>query len=246
MGKLTAKQARFVEEYMLDLNATQAAIRAGYSARTAASIGEENLRKPEIAATLREAQQARSERTAIDQDMVLREWLAIATADPNEVISFRRTCCRYCHGFGHAFQWIDRDEFAQALSEAQRAETDLPDNMGGYGFDPRTDPHADCPKCFGEGKADVFAVDTRKLSGNARRLYAGVKVTRDGFEIKLRDQDKALDSLARHLGMFTEKLNLNVQHDDLAELDDVSRAARLAALAQRINRQKEDSGDVTD
>lgn len=42
---LTAKQRRFVEEYLVDLNATQAAIRAGYSSKTAASIGEENLRK---------------------------------------------------------------------------------------------------------------------------------------------------------------------------------------------------------
>ncbi len=50
---LTAKQQRFVEEYLIDLNATQAAIRAGYSAKTAASIGSENLTKPEIAAAVR-------------------------------------------------------------------------------------------------------------------------------------------------------------------------------------------------
>lgn len=46
---LTAKQQRFVDEYMVDLNATQAAIRAGYSAKTAEVIGYENLRKPQIA-----------------------------------------------------------------------------------------------------------------------------------------------------------------------------------------------------
>ena len=45
----TAKQQRFVEEYPVDFNATQAAIRAGYSERTAGSIGDENLRKPDIA-----------------------------------------------------------------------------------------------------------------------------------------------------------------------------------------------------
>ena len=48
MAKLTNKQQRFIEEYLLDLNATQAAIRAGYSASTAASIATENLRKPHI------------------------------------------------------------------------------------------------------------------------------------------------------------------------------------------------------
>ena len=46
--KLTPKQQRFIDEYLVDLNATQAAIRAGYSAKTAYSIGIENLKKPEI------------------------------------------------------------------------------------------------------------------------------------------------------------------------------------------------------
>lgn len=68
---LTAKQQRFVDEYLKDLNATQAAIRAGYSKKTAASIGQENLTKPEIDKALKEAMQGRSERTAITQDYVL-------------------------------------------------------------------------------------------------------------------------------------------------------------------------------
>ncbi|PBJ92088.1 hypothetical protein CMV24_29085 [Pseudomonas plecoglossicida] len=68
---LTAKQQRFVDEYLKDLNATQAAIRAGYSKKTAASIGQENLRKPEIEKALRSATQERSQRTAITQDYVL-------------------------------------------------------------------------------------------------------------------------------------------------------------------------------
>ncbi|AHZ77246.1 MULTISPECIES: terminase small subunit [Pseudomonas] len=68
---LTAKQQRFVDEYLKDLNATQAAIRAGYSKKTAASIGQENLRKPEIEKALRSATQERSKRTAITQDYVL-------------------------------------------------------------------------------------------------------------------------------------------------------------------------------
>ena len=50
MPKLTAKQERFCEEYLIDLNATQAAIRAGYSVESAGSIGSENLTKPEIRA----------------------------------------------------------------------------------------------------------------------------------------------------------------------------------------------------
>jgi phage terminase small subunit len=68
---LTPKQKRFVEEYLIDLNATQAAIRAGYSAKTAFAIGFENLRKPKVAVAISEAQTAQSERIEVSQDYVL-------------------------------------------------------------------------------------------------------------------------------------------------------------------------------
>ncbi len=70
MSDLTPKQARFVEEYLLDLNATQAAIRAGYSARNADKIGSELLGKTRVAEAVKAAQQARTERTEITQDEV--------------------------------------------------------------------------------------------------------------------------------------------------------------------------------
>ena len=68
---LTLKQEAFVSEYLVDLNATQAAIRAGYSEKTAYSIGQENLKKPEVAEAVIAAQAKRSERTEITQDYVL-------------------------------------------------------------------------------------------------------------------------------------------------------------------------------
>lgn len=71
MMALTAKQQAFVREYLVDLNATQAAIRAGYSAKTAGQIGGENLEKPEIAAAIQAAMDARAERTEITADYVL-------------------------------------------------------------------------------------------------------------------------------------------------------------------------------
>lgn len=71
MAELTAKQARFVDEYLIDLNATQAAIRAGYSAKTANEIGAENLAKPSIRAAVAKRQQVISERISITQDYVL-------------------------------------------------------------------------------------------------------------------------------------------------------------------------------
>ncbi len=71
MNKLTAKQERFVAEYLIDLNATQAAIRTGYSEKTAQMIGSENLSKPLIADAVQKALAERSERTEITQDYVL-------------------------------------------------------------------------------------------------------------------------------------------------------------------------------
>lgn len=83
---LTPKQQRFVAEYLIDLNATQAAVRAGYSAKTASSIGEQNLRKLEIASAIAEAQEKRSERTAIDADWVLKRLAEEAVADLADII----------------------------------------------------------------------------------------------------------------------------------------------------------------
>lgn len=79
--KLTPKQEAFVREYLIDLNATQAAIRAGYSKRTASSIGEENLRKPEIREAVQAAKDERSTRTEITADRVLQELARIAFFD---------------------------------------------------------------------------------------------------------------------------------------------------------------------
>lgn len=71
MSDLTQKQQRFIEEYLVDLNATQSAIRAGYSEDTAHAIGWENLRKPDIAEAIAAARKVQSERTRIDADYVL-------------------------------------------------------------------------------------------------------------------------------------------------------------------------------
>lgn len=76
--KLTDKQRLFVAEYLTDLNATQAAIRAGYSENTATEIGYENLTKPHIAEAIQEAQKLRAEKVGITAERVLQELAAIA------------------------------------------------------------------------------------------------------------------------------------------------------------------------
>lgn len=77
MAKLTAKQQMFVKEYLIDLNATQAAIRAGYAPKRADAIGYENLRKPEIAAAVEEAVKARSEKLSVTAEDVVQSIIEI-------------------------------------------------------------------------------------------------------------------------------------------------------------------------
>ena len=84
LPKLTAKQARFVHEYLVDLNATQAAIRAGYKPSNARQIAAENLSKPNVQKAVQEAREAQEARTQITSDKVLRELAAIAFADAGD------------------------------------------------------------------------------------------------------------------------------------------------------------------
>lgn len=83
---MTNKQKRFCEEYLIDLNATQAAIRAGYSSDSAASIGSENMQKPDIRARIDKAMAERSKRTGVNADRVIRELARVAFINANDVI----------------------------------------------------------------------------------------------------------------------------------------------------------------
>ncbi|MBL8773891.1 MAG: terminase small subunit [Phenylobacterium sp.] len=85
MPELTPKQATFVREYLVDLNATQAAIRAGYSERTAHSQGQRLLNHVEVAAAIAERQGTRLEELDLTADKVLRELASIAFTDLADV-----------------------------------------------------------------------------------------------------------------------------------------------------------------
>jgi phage terminase small subunit len=86
---LTPKQQRFVEEYLVDLNATQAAIRAGYKEKSARSIGQENLTKPDISAAIVAKRKELSQQVNITTERVLLEYGRIAFFDPRRL--FDRT-----------------------------------------------------------------------------------------------------------------------------------------------------------
>jgi phage terminase small subunit len=80
-GKLTPKQSAFVTEYLKDLNATQAAIRAGYSEKTAYRIGAELLQKTSVAEAVQNAKAKRAQRVAIEADDVLKQFMRFAFCD---------------------------------------------------------------------------------------------------------------------------------------------------------------------
>ncbi|MET3998835.1 terminase small subunit [Marinobacterium sp. MBR-109] len=84
--KLTDKQQRFVEEYLIDLNATQAAIRAGYSPKTADSQAVQLLRKTQVQEAIAAGKQERSEKTAIDATYVLNRLVEIDQMDVLDIL----------------------------------------------------------------------------------------------------------------------------------------------------------------
>ena len=174
---LKGKQLLFVKEYLIDLNATQAALRAGYSKKTAFRIGAENLQKPAIQEAIQEAIADREKRTDITADKVLRRWWEIANVDVNDLVEYRRAPCPDC--------WAGAEE------------------------DPPPEINQHCPRCHGEGKGHVHIHDSRKLRGAARIAYNGAQVGKDGVKVLILDRDKALEMVARHLGMFKEKLELS-------------------------------------
>ena len=85
---LNDRQARFVAEYLLDLNATQAAVRAGYSPQSARTQAADLLTNPNIAAAIAEAQAARGRRTEVTADRVVLELARVAFGDPRRVMSW--------------------------------------------------------------------------------------------------------------------------------------------------------------
>ncbi|MDG9927426.1 MULTISPECIES: terminase small subunit [unclassified Pseudomonas] len=202
--RLTGKQQRFVEEYLVDLNATQAAIRAGYSGKTARQQGAENLSKPVIQVAIAEARKDQQERTGITADRVLREAWNQVTADARELTQLYIGCCRFCHGFNHHYQRT-RNEFEadyadwEANTKPDKGEFNA---KGGPGFNPNAEPHPHCPECAGDGIPRVVLMDTRQLSDGARSLFAGVKQTKFGIEVQMHSKDAAMEKLFKHLGLY--------------------------------------------
>lgn len=160
--KLSDKQKKFCEEYIIDFNQTQSAIKAGYSAKTAYSIGNENLKKPDIQAYIKELLSKREERTQITADMVVKEWAKIAFFDIRKIF----------HKEGGLLNPHDLDdETATVISSIKARDVKVGDD-----------------------------IETIK-------------------EYRLNDKMKALDMLAKHLGMFEkEKEDNNDTNEIIVEI----------------------------
>lgn len=86
MATLTPKQKAFVDEYQIDLNGAHAAIRAGYSPKSAGAIASDLLDKPHIADEIARRMAARSKRTGVNADRVIRELAKIAFANITDIV----------------------------------------------------------------------------------------------------------------------------------------------------------------
>ncbi|MFM0163881.1 terminase small subunit [Paraburkholderia sediminicola] len=242
---LNPKQRRFADFYLISLNATEAYKKAGYTAEgNSAEVNASRLlRHDQVAAYIAERQAQLQSKLEITQEMVLQRWWDIASADPNELVEYRRDNCRFCWGNAHAYQWIDNDEYMREVVRHMRDEEkateagkkfhrEPPDGAGGFGFVKNHAPDPCCPKCDGDGVGYVHIHDTRRASGAARLLYAGMKEGKEGIELKTHDQMRALDSVARHIGMFKERVEVDMTVASTNDLDEIYKT-KMAEVRRR-------------
>lgn len=192
---LTDKQKRFCEEYLIDLNATQAAIRAGYSPKTAEQTASRLLRNVKVQEYIAKRQKELSRSTHITQERVIKELALIA--------------------------FSNNADYARVVEKKMQTEVDgmLVDVLGEDGK----------PIMY----RTVEPVLTDELTEEQKRALAVIKKGRDGLEVKSFDKVRALELLGKHLGIFTEKIEANV--------NDTTRSALQELLAQRKARGEPDA-----
>lgn len=219
---LNPRHRLFVLAYLADPNATEAARKAGYKHPDVQ--GPRLLGNVRVAAAIAEGRSKIESKAMLDAEGIVNLWTQLATADPNELTQHIHAPCRYCYGIDHQYQWKTEREFktCQASVVFDLFKDDdlrdkamagliidprIPEDVGGYGYRLTDPPNPDCPECSGLGIEVTRMADTRKLSPAARLLYDGVKETKQGIEIKMQDRGKAVENIAKTLGMFTGKVD---------------------------------------
>lgn len=190
-----------------DRGAAYQAVYPGVSAKSAPVAAARLLKRPECAAKMKELELNIAERAMLNAADTAQVISNLATADARELVDYRIGCCRYCWGVGHLYQRTPR-EVREAFTAYLAADgKDDPqgvrfDPQGGGGYNKTLPPHGACPECFGLGEGYEHVKDTRTLSAKSALLYAGVHRTRDGLRVLTRSQDKAVELLAKHLGLM--------------------------------------------
>lgn len=229
MFKLTPKQTKFARLYF-ETGKLSESYRASYDAAnmtdgSVASACTQLLASSQVSGYIDQMTEEAATVAQLNVAWLLDKYVKIATADVTQLVESRLENCRYCHGVNHQYQWIDQAEWAVALANAMDLNAriternlnsrlvpkdlvELPTYDGGGGFWGTDAPDPDCPKCFGNGTHRTHIHDTRNLKGSAKLLYAGIKQTANGPEIKLRDQDGALAWLAKYLGVDKQSIEL--------------------------------------
>lgn len=212
---LTAQQRLFVAEYLKDGNATQAAIRAGYSKKSAEQIGYQLLKKTSVAQAIARQQKASIARTLGSADEVLVQMWQLATFDANQLSQYRRGACRYCWGFGHHYQWRDMVEFEEQRLKALERKGKEPVDVGGYGYDHNREPNPACPRCNGDGIGQPYFADTRKLPPDAALAYSGVKLGKHGVEITAISRERMYEAVMKRLGLADSEFAQRLQQIEI-------------------------------
>ncbi|BCA39405.1 TPA: terminase small subunit [Kluyvera ascorbata] len=212
---LTAQQRLFVAEYLKDNNAAQAAIRAGYSKKTAQEQSSRLLSNVKVAQVIAQQQKASIARTLGSADEVLAQMWQLATFDANQLSQYRRGACRYCWGFGHQYQWRDAVEFDEKRLEAKERDKREPVDVGGYGYDHTQEPNPACPRCNGDGIGQPYFADTRKLSPDAALAYSGVKLGKNGVEITAISRERMYEAVMKRLGLADSEFAQRLQQIEI-------------------------------
>jgi hypothetical protein len=218
-----------VEAFALDLathgNATAAYRRThpiqGKSSNAIEALASLLRRRPDVAARVDQLRLIGA-KTVLDQAPLMYQHLHDIGygADSHELSGVRWVNCRRCWGAGGHPQWIDHNEFADAVEQAAAknaavAGSVVPPAFGGVGFKVLGEPNPDCLYCGGEGTQRPFFADTTRLEGAARKLFLSVRAKGNGdIEIETEDRKAARDQLHKLLGLIVDKrITANVNID---------------------------------
>jgi hypothetical protein len=195
---LSEQQGIFAENVAAGKKLVDAYRIAGYEGEgsTAHVNASRMLRNAKVFRAVGFLRDKRQQRLSLTEDEIIHQLSAIASANPNELVQYRRVNCRHCWGERHLYQWRDIEEFDKAAEKASADGKEEPE-YGGLGFVETGFPNEDCPRCNGEGQTQLFVADTTQLEGDARWLYAGIKQTQNGLEVRMANQEAARRDLLK-------------------------------------------------